>query len=201
MLRRIDIIASLVIGEAAALLMLAIGRNISLPAGPAGLLPFLPFVFPIFTLAVIIAGSFFSRRIAVAYQFSKFLLVGGLNFLVDLGVLNILIFATGIAGGFYVVSFKAVAFLVAVTSSFLLNKFWTFRALSVEHAGLQFFEFLVVSGVGIAVNVGIFALVNNWLGPQAGIDDKTWASVSAGSAAIAGLLWNFLGYKFVVFRK
>ncbi len=201
MLKRIDLIASLVIGEAAALLMLAISQNLALPRGPTSLLPWLPFTFPLFTLAVMAAGAVLGRRLAVAYQFSKFLLVGGLNFLIDLGVLNLLIAATAISAGFYADVFKAAAFLVAVSSSFLWNKFWTFRSLSTEHAGLQFVEFFVVSAVGLAINVSTFALMNDALGPKFGIPAVAWASVSAGGAAAVGLLWNFLGYKLVVFRK
>lgn len=200
-MKRVDIVASLIIGELAALLMLVISRNLTLPPVFTGYLRWLPLGFPFVTLAVIFVGSRLARRAATAYQFSKFLLVGGLNFLIDLGVLNLLIFATGIAAGFYASTFKAVAFLVAVTSSFLWNKFWTFRALSVEHAGLQFVEFFLVSSVGLGINVGSFALLNDAIGPQFGTDPRTWASVAAGGAAVVGLVWNFLGYKFFVFKK
>lgn len=86
-------------------------------------------------------------------------------------------------------------------SSFLWNKFWTFRALSTENAGKQFVEFFIVSAVGLGVNVGTFALVNDVLGAQSGIDPQTWASVSAAGAAMVGLIWNFVGYKFIVFRR
>ena len=200
-MKRIDIIASLVIGEAAAFLMIAIGRNLSLPRGPASLLPFLPFIFPFFTLAVMAVGSALARRLAVAYQLSKFFLVGGLNFLIDLGVLNFLIYLTDITAGFYAAVFKGLAFLVAMVSSFLWNKFWTFRALSVAQVGLQFAEFFAVTVVGFFINVGAFVLVNDWVGPPVSIPAKAWASIAAGSAAVIGLLWNFLGYKFFVFRK
>ncbi len=199
-MKRADIISSLVIGEAAGLLMLVIGRNITLPSGAARVLPLLPFGFPIFTAVVMAVGSYVGGRIAVAYQFTKFLLVGGLNFLIDLGVLNLLVAATNVTEGYQVSIFKAVAFLVAVISSFLWNKFWTFRSLSTERAAMQFAEFLVITVIGFFINVGAFSLLNNVAGPQSGIDPKTWVSISAGSAAILGLVWNFLGYKLLVFR-
>jgi putative flippase GtrA len=200
-MRKSDVVASVVIGEAAGLLMLAIGRNIELPSGPAGLLVWLPFVFPPFTLFTMAAGSFVGRRIPVAYQFSKFLLVGGFNFLIDLGVLNLLIYWTDIASGFYATTFKAAAFLTAVSSSFFWNKFWTFRAGGSSGAALQFTEFLVVSVIGFFLNVGLFAFFNDFVGPRAGIDQTTWATVSAFLAALTGLFWNFVGYKFFVFRR
>lgn len=200
-MRKTDIVVSLIIGEIAALLMLAVSRNIQLPGGVRLYLGYLPFLFPFFTLAAIAIGTLVGRALPFVYQLSKFTLVGGLNFLIDLGVLNLLISATGISQGLYANVYKAVAFLVAVTSSFLWNKFWTFRALSVEHAGRQFVEFFVITAVGFFINVGAFALLNDVVGPQNGIDPQTWASISAGGAAIFGLLWNFLGYKFFVFNK
>ena len=201
MVKRTDLIMSLAIGELVALLMLAVSRNIALPAAVYRLLPWLPLVFPVFTFLIIAAGTVAGRRLPVVYQFTKFMLVGGMNFLIDLGVLNFLIAATGIASGFYAVAFKAAAFLVAVVSSFLGNKFWTFRALSVEHAGLQFAGFFMVSAVGLLINTGMFTLLNDGIGPSGGIPPATWANVSAVGATLVVLLWNFLGYKFFVFRK
>ncbi len=48
--------------------------------------------------------------------------------------------------------------------------------------------------------VAAFAIFNA-LGPAGGIPLKTWASIAAGGAAIVGLVWNFIGYKFLVFRR
>jgi len=198
---RLDIILSAVIGEIAALLMVAVSRNLALPSGIQSAVSLLPFVFPFFTIGVMIVGIWFRTRLDVAYQFSKFLLVGGSNFLVDLAVLNLFIALTVITQGFYAAVFKAVSFLVAMSWSFVWNKFWTFRSASIHRAPIQFAEFFAVSVVGILINVGTFAFTNSVVGPQAGIDQRTWASVSAAAAAVAGLLWNFLGYKFLVFRR
>ena len=192
---------SLVIGEAAALLMLAISRVIHLPDQAGPILKWLPLGFPIFTLAVMVVGSLVGKWISVIYQLTKFALVGGLNFLIDLGTLNLLIALSGIASGFYAVAFKGVAFLVALVSSFLWNKFWTFQARSVENARQQFAEFFAVTVVGFLINVGVFALMNDVVGTRGGINPPTWASISAAAAAIVGLVWNFIGYKFVVFKK
>ena len=198
---RIDILASIVIGIIAGVLLALIGRNLPLPSGIMGLLKFLPLVFPLFTLGVMVIGTWLGHRVRIAYQLTKFVLVGGQNFLIDLGILNLLIAASGVSEGFTASIWKALAFLVAVSSSFLWNKFWTFRSLSTAHAGVQFAEFLVVSGVGLAINVGVFALINDGLGPQGSASPEVWASAAAVGAAIAGLMWNFLGYKFVVFRR
>ncbi len=185
------------------MLALALGGSIDLPQAAAyrRYLAYLPFIFPLFTLAVMIAGIVVGRILPFVYQLAKFALVGGLNFLIDVGVLNLLILTTGIAEGFFASAFKAASFLVAVVSSFLWNKFWTFRSLSVEHAGAEFGQFFVVSVTGLFINVGAFYLWNDVFGPQRGIDARAWASISAAGSSVFGLLWNFAGYKFLVFRK
>ncbi len=199
-MRKTDAVASVVIGEAAALLALAISRTITLPAPILPYLRHLPWAFPLFTLVVMAVGSYASRWVAVAQQFAKFLLVGGLNFLIDLAVLNALIAFSGVSQGTIAVGFKGASFVVAVISSFFWNKFWTFRASSLEHAGAQFAQFITVSVIGLLINAGVFSLLNDALGPRAGIPPQTWASVAALGAAAVGLLWNFAGYKFFVFR-
>ena len=198
---RTDIIASIVIGEVAAILMVLIGRALALPAGISSVLKFLPIVFPLATFAAMAVGTWAGRRIPVVYQLTKFALVGGQNFLIDLGILNLLIAASGVSEGFAASVWKAIAFLVAVSSSFFWNKFWTFRSLSTERAGAQFAEFLVVSGIGLGINVAVFAFINDGLGPQGGASPELWASAAAVGAAVAGLAWNFVGYKFIVFRR
>ncbi|RJQ37807.1 GtrA family protein [Candidatus Parcubacteria bacterium] len=197
-----DVFGSIVIGIVAGFLMYLIGTNLpDLAPAVRDWLWVLPIGFPVATLVAMVVGSFIGRRIPVVYQLTKFLLVGGQNFLIDLGVLNLLIASTGIEQGTEIVVFKAVSFVVAVIASFFWNKFWTFRSLSVERAGFQFFEFFIVSAIGLGINTGSFALANNVVGAQYGLSPEAWANVSAGIAAIIGLMWNFIGYKFIVFRR
>lgn len=200
-MNRTDIGASLIIGEVAALLMVFIGRALKLPVGISELLWFLPFVFPLATLAAMAIGTSLGRRVPLVYQLTKFSLVGGQNFLIDLGILNLLIAVTGVSAGFTASIWKALAFIVAVSSSFLWNKFWTFRSLSTERAAAQFAAFLVVSGLGLGLNVGVFSFINDGIGPQGGLGPALWASVAAVVAAAIGLAGNFVGYKFIVFRR
>ncbi len=89
-MKRIDAVASLIIGGMAALLMFAVSRSVSLHAVARPYLAPVLVSFPLATLGTIAVGSFLGRRAQVFYQFTKYALVGGLNFLLDLGVLNLL---------------------------------------------------------------------------------------------------------------
>ncbi len=141
-------------------------------------------------------------------QFLKFGAVGVLNTLVDLGVLTILIYfePTGKAGLLYAL-FKAIAFIVANINSYVFNKFWTFR----EDGGqkrttVEFSEYFLVSLIGMLINVSVASLVVNYFliyeyHPVLAVLQKPWPQISALFGTAFGLVWNFLGYKFLVFTR
>lgn len=134
-------------------------------------------------------------------QAAKFVLVGILNTLLDFGVLNLLIFASGISSGFGYSLFKGASFTVAVVNSYFLNKLWTFKNQGEGKAKKEFVQFFIVSFIGFSINVGIASLVVNIISPQFGLGPKLWANVGAICATFAAMTWNFLGYKFIVFKN
>jgi len=133
-------------------------------------------------------------------QAMKFILVGILNTLIDLGVLNLLIWLSGIAAGPFYSVFKGISFVAAVINSYLLNKFWTFRKKETGGVKREFSQFFIVSVIGFGINVGVASLVVNVIGPQFGISVKLWANIGAVCATFVSMIWNFLGYKFIVFK-
>lgn len=206
-LKKSDIIISLIIGEVAGWLLSAVLKNINITFPVVGVAPFWiwPVFFPFFCLAWFLFAFLLSKKWLVFYQAAKFVLVGGLNFLIDLGILNLLIFLTGIAAGWLYSLFKGISFIVAVINSYFLNKFWTFRrgtaGQSAGKIGKEFLSFLIVSLIGIGLNNLIASLIVNWLGPQWGLSEELWANIGAVTAAFLAMFWNFIGYKFIVFKK
>jgi len=130
-------------------------------------------------------------------------IIGSANFAVDFGVLNLLIFLTGIASGWLFTLFKSISFMVAVTNSFFWNKLWAFKKKdkNVKESGKEFMQFLAVSVIGLILNAGTASFIVNVIGPQAGISIKTWANIATAVASVVVLTWNFVGYKFWVFKK
>ncbi len=133
-------------------------------------------------------------------QGSKFLAVGIVNTLIDFGILNILILLTHIERGAWFSVFKALSFTVAVINSYFMNKFWTFRAKEATTAK-EFSQFLAVSIVGFFLNVGMASLVVNFVGPKFGVSLTLWANLGALLGTGITFVWNFIGYKFFVFKK
>lgn len=149
------------------------------------------------------AGIFAVKKIFGAgflFQFAKFGVTGGLNASIDFGILNILIILTGVASGSYFSLYKGASFIIANLNSYFWNKRWTFEGRTGLGGG-EYAKFFLVSLGGLVLNVGVASLVVNVLKPVFGITPEVWANFGALSASIAGLLWNFIGYKFIVFTR
>jgi putative flippase GtrA len=130
------------------------------------------------------------------WQIIKFVVVGVSNTAIDFAVLNTLIFATGVASGFPFVIFKASSFLIAVVNSYVWNKKWTFKS-----DRKVFTQFLVIASIGFGLNVAAAAFIVNVIGPQFGLPEKIWANVGAAIGTGVVMTSNFIGYKFLVFKK
>lgn len=132
-------------------------------------------------------------------QFVRFIVVGGINTVVDLAVLNALIFGfdAGREGALFAV-FKTAAFAVAVANSYVLNKLWTFESKDTRVQG-TLVPFLVISLVGLVLNVGTAAIFATYLPAPHGLLEPLWPSVASLTGTAAGLVWNFVGYRTMVF--
>jgi len=203
-LKNIDVLLAFVIGSVDALIIILIAENLAveIPVIETALRfkNYFIVVLPFLCVAFLVTSYYISRISAVLYQFGKFILVGSLNFLLDMGILNFLIFYTGISAGFQQSAFKGFSFIVAVLNSYVWNKFWTFRRSAKRMLGKEFFQFFVVSTAGFFINVGVDYFFVNILHPLRGIPVKSWAQFSAMGAAIIALFWNFIGYKYIVFE-
>ena len=184
-----------------ALLAIPIINNLGLPPflksfGPLGI----SVALFIFTMVGFLLLNFLSRWFLILRQITKFTIVGGLNTFLDFAVLNFLIASSGITSGVGFRFLKGISFIVATINSYFWNRHWTFESRNREE-GLQFIQFLVVSTIGLFINVGVAAFIVDVIGPVGSITPIIWANIGALIATAASLIWNFLGYKFIVFRK
>lgn len=138
-------------------------------------------------------------------QFSKFVIVGGINTAIDVIILRILVEVTGIVSGIGIVVLNAMAFSVAVVNSYYMNKRWTFKEAAAgivdKNAAIQFSQFFIVSVIGISINSGVVYLVTTFTAPLFGLSAENWVVAAKLVATGASLVWNFIGYKLFVFKK
>jgi putative flippase GtrA len=131
-------------------------------------------------------------------QFGKFLAVGTLNTAIDFGTLNLLSWLTGIYGGVRLAPINVAGVLLALTNSYLLNKPWTFKASARPRRNMG--RFVLVSLIGVGLNTALVVALTHVVTRPAGLTPRLWENVAKVLATGGTLLWDFLGYKFLVFR-
>ena len=141
------------------------------------------------------------RLLRVSKQFSKFVLIGGVNTAIDFAVLNIEIKLTGITSGSGLFVLNTISFLVAVINSYFMNKYWTFQDVTRNREETKFAQFIAVSLAGSGINSSIVAGITTFIAPAFGISPILWANVAKLLATGISLVWNFVGYKLFVFKK
>jgi putative flippase GtrA len=132
-------------------------------------------------------------------QFGKFLAVGTLNTGIDFGTLNLLSWLTGIYGGGRLAPINVPGVLLALANSYLLNKHWTFTTPAHPHTGREVGSFVLVSLIGVSLNTALLAALTCFITPPVGLTPPLWENLAKALATGGTLLWNFVGYKFLVF--
>ncbi len=179
-------------------LSLPIAKGLSLPFVVSEFLIIVFFL--VSALTGLVVANILAKRWPIFIQLAKFVLIGGLNTFLDVAVLSILILVSGQSKGLYYSVFKGLSFLTAVVNSYFWNKYWTFGS-SAKAEAKQFFQFLIVSIIGFAINVGTASLIVDFIKAPAGVSPQSWAILGATAATAISLIWNFLGYKLVVFTR
>lgn len=121
-----------------------------------------------------------------ALEFFRFGLVGLVNTSVDFAIFLLLyrgLDADPLAA-------NCIAFLIAVTNSYLLNRHWTFRASSAPLSMANYARFLVVNSGGLVIGTLAILLLKGLLLVE-------WAKLIAAGLT---LIWNFSTSKLLVFK-
>jgi putative flippase GtrA len=128
----------------------------------------------------------------VTSRFLRFAIVGTLGFVVDAGVLA-LVLQSGLAG-FH--AGRCLSFLAAASFTWALNRRFTFadRAASRGSRGAQWARYVAAMSAGAAVNYAVYALVLHMLGYTGLI-----APLAVAAGSIAGLGVNFSAARHLVF--
>ena len=143
-----------------------------------------------------------SRR-AFPGQMLRFGIVGGIGFLVDAGLLHVMLqLGLGYYGG------RVVSFLAAATTTWILNRSFTFRRESrangtssathpaPTHPVGEWLAYLGLMAIGGAVNYGTYALAVELSEPV-----RRYPALGVALGSIAGMAINFWSAKTMVFER
>lgn len=112
----------------------------------------------------------------------RFAVSGTAGFLVDAGLLAALV--TGLDLNPYLA--RIPSFLSAVTTTWLINRYWTFADRRGRHAGAEWRRYLLAMSVGAAVNYGVYALLLATVALVA-----AWPVLGVAAGSLAAMVVNF----------
>jgi putative flippase GtrA len=128
--------------------------------------------------------------LALNRELVSFILVGGTGFLMDAGCL-ILLFHV-LEFGHY--SSRLVAFAVAVTVTWILNRTYTFQATKPRNIHTEYVKYFSTQTIGALINLGIYALC---LAASPVMRDLPVLALGVGS--VIAMVFNYFAMKFYVF--
>ncbi len=166
---------------------------------------------PILWIVGVNFGYFLGRWMPFFNQFGRFAAIGFTNFVFYSGMLNLLIAFTSISAGIWYSVFVGVSFTAGALHSYFWNKYWVFSAEGGSASGgdpqensgaaTEFGKFIVVSVVSGLINVGVASFLVNIIHPLFGINPERWANVGGIAGSAVALVFSFVGFRMVVFKK
>ncbi len=126
---------------------------------------------------------------------SRFLIVGGGAFVLDLGLYNLLVFGPGHVLDHKPLTAKVISVVVATFASWVGNRNWTFANQRTNRRGRELLIYGALNAVGAVVPVATLALsryVFHLAGP---LEDNVATVIGIGLATI----FRYVGYKLWVF--
>ncbi|MCU1692918.1 MAG: GtrA family protein [Frankiales bacterium] len=129
----------------------------------------------------------------VAREAAKFGAVGAVNTVLDIAVLNLLVFGFDLQW----LRSKVISTVVAATSSYLMNRHWTFRHRAKQDVRREYVLFFLLNGVGLGISLLVLGLV------RYGFDQDGALAINLANVVGIGLgtLFRFWSYRRFVWTK
>ncbi len=139
------------------------------------------------------------RQRHIFNQVLRFILVGGLNTLVDLIILNGLLWLFPTSSTLVLLTYNSCAYSLGAVNSFLLNKYWTFGEKR-KINGSELARFVLTTLSGIVWSTLMLWLASLVLHPVL-LNPTLWANASKGLAIGGTALISYLGMRLWVFVR
>lgn len=121
-------------------------------------------------------------------QFFRYTLVGGLAFVVDLGLLFVL---TEYAHWYYLVS-ATLSFLAGLLVNYVLSTQWIFKSSKIRNKKIEFILFGLIGVIGLGLNNVLLYFFTDLIG--------LYYILSKLITAVLVYAWNFLGRRYFLFN-
>jgi putative flippase GtrA len=135
----------------------------------------------------------YRRWQVLVHELAKFGIVGAVNTALDFGLANLLHLGAGMDQ--YLA--KALSVSVAATSSYFMNRHWTFRHRARTGLGREYALFFVLNGVGLAIAEACIWVVRVPMHKEGPL----WFNLAQIAGLAIGMLFRFATYKRWVFVR
>lgn len=126
----------------------------------------------------------------------KFGVVGGVAYVVDLAVFNLLRFGPGELLGDKPLTAKAVSVAVATCVAWYGNRQWTFRRRRTAAPARELVQFFVINAIGLGIGLACLFVSHYVLGLRSPLADNVSAN---GVGLVLSTLFRFWAYRRFVF--
>jgi putative flippase GtrA len=121
-------------------------------------------------------------------EFTKFGIIGVVNTVLDFGIFNALLPIGPLKA-------QVVATTVAATSSYFMNRHWTFRHRARSGLRREYSLFFLFNGIGLAIALAVLGFTKYGLGH----DDRVSINIAKAVGLVLGTLFRFWSYRKWVF--
>ncbi|MDQ1696139.1 MAG: hypothetical protein QOJ03_1492 [Frankiaceae bacterium] len=146
-------------------------------------------------MAITRVRSLYTAFESLAHELAKFGAVGAVNYVLDVGLFNLLL-AEGL--GNKPLTCKAIATVVAATSSYFMNRHWTWRHRARSGLAREYGLFIALSAVALVITLGCLAFGEYALDQDSLLARNIWGNVVGIGAA---MVWRFWAFKRWVFLE
>jgi putative flippase GtrA len=137
--------------------------------------------------------TLYVRWQVVVHEIAKFGIVGAFNTVLHFGLFNLLRFTVGLGP----LTANGLAIAVAATSSYVMNRHWTFRHRARTGVGREYSLFFLLNGVGMVISEACVGFTHYVLGQTSALALN--AALAAGVGL--GMVFRFTAYKRWVFMS
>jgi putative flippase GtrA len=123
----------------------------------------------------------------VAREAAKFGIVGAVNTVLDFVVLNVMVLVLGVPP----LRSKVASTVVAATSSYLMNRHWTFRHRENQAVRKEYAVFFGLNAVALGISLTVLAVFRYGLG----LEGALWLNLANVVAIGFGTVFRFWSYR------
>ncbi|HET7310550.1 MAG TPA: GtrA family protein [Mycobacteriales bacterium] len=128
------------------------------------------------------------------HEIAKFGIVGAINYVVDVGLFNILVVSLLSSRP---LTAKGISTIVAATSSYFMNRHWTWKDRARTGVRREYLLFLVLSAIALGITLGCLAFGEYVLHQDSLLARNFWGNIVGVGVAMVFRFWSFKRWVFL----